>query len=74
LLQDQFRQAVSSAMPAAGATPDASGDKRNGMSSAAAAEPKAQGGSPLDVSGGAAQPAQGSKRVGRNPRVNPDKT
>lgn len=73
LLQDQFRQAVSSAMPAAGATPDASGDQRNGMSSAAAAEPKAQGGSPLDVTGGAAQPAQGSKRVGRNPRVTPDK-
>jgi len=73
LVQDQFRQAVSSAMPAAGATPEASGGKGDGLSSPAPAEPKAKGGSPLDVSGGAAQPAAGSKRVGRNPRVNPDK-
>lgn len=73
LLQEQFRQAVSSAMPVAAGTPESSGDKADGLSSAAPAEPKTQGGSPLDVSGGASQPAPGSKRVGRNPRVNPDK-
>ena len=43
----------------------------------APAEPKARGGSPLDVSGGAepAAPASpgGSGRVGRNPRVKADK-
>ncbi len=72
LLQEQFRQAVTSAMPAAGATPEAPADKSDGTASAPV-EPKAQGGSPLDVSGGASQPAPSSKRVGRNPRVNPDK-
>lgn len=60
-------------MPAAPGASEASGDKSDGAAKAAPAEPKAQGGSPLDVSGGAAQPAAGSKRVGRNPRVNPDK-
>jgi len=72
LLQEQFRQAVSTAMPAAGATPESAGGNSEGAAKAAPSEPKAQGGSPLDVSGGA-QPAPGSKRVGRNPRVNPDK-
>jgi hypothetical protein len=74
LLQDQFRQAVSSAMPAAGATPEASADKADG---AGRDEPTARGGSPLDVSGGATPKAPasqgGSGRVGRNPRVKADK-
>ncbi|MEX5747848.1 PhaM family polyhydroxyalkanoate granule multifunctional regulatory protein [Massilia sp. X63] len=69
LLQDQFRQAVSSAMPAAGATPDASEANTAGAAKATPAEPKARGGSPLDVSGGQG----GSGRVGRNPRVKADK-
>ena len=73
LLQDQFRQAVSSAMPAAGATPEASGGTNEGTAKPPPAAPKARGGSPLDVSGGAEPSAPGSKRVGRNPRVNPDK-
>lgn len=75
LLQDQFRQAVSSAMPVAGAAPEASGGGNDGTANAAPAEPKARGGSPLDVSGGApgAAPAGGSGRVGRNPRVKADK-
>src|SRR5690349_3916692 len=47
LLQDQFRQAVTSAMPAAGAAPEASGG--DGAAAPAPAEPKAEGGSPLDV-------------------------
>jgi hypothetical protein len=76
LLQEQFRQAVSSAMPATGAMPDASADKTDDAKAAPAA-PKAHG-SPLDVSGGAEtapSPAQGggSGRVGRNPRVKADK-
>ena len=77
LLQDQFRQAVSSAMPAAGATPEAPAGGNDGAAKPAPAEPKARGGSPLDVSGGAepAAPASpgGSGRVGRNPRVKADK-
>lgn len=77
LLQDQFRQAVSSAMPAAGAAPEASAAGNDGAAKPAPAEPKARGGSPLDVSGGAepAAPAGpgGSGRVGRNPRVKADK-
>lgn len=73
LLQDQFRQAVTSAMPAAGSAPEASGNKADDPDKAPPAEPTAQGGSPMDVSGGAEQPAAGSKRVGRNPRVNPGK-
>ena len=76
LLQDQFRQAVSSAMPPAGGAPEA-GDKSEGAAKAAPAEPKARGGSPLDVSGGAPEAApggsNGSGRVGRNPRVKADK-
>ncbi len=76
LLQDQFRQAVSSAMPAAGAAPETPGDKGNGIGADAAA-PTAKGGSPLDVSGGAPEAApggnNGSGRVGRNPRVKADK-
>ncbi|MCC2957739.1 hypothetical protein LK542_19145 [Massilia sp. IC2-477] len=73
LLQEQFRQAVTSAMPAPGAAPEASDGAGDGMHKEAPAEPKVAGGSPLDVSGGAAQPGPASKRVGRNPRVNPDK-
>ena len=77
LLQDQFRQAVSSAMPAAGMPQETPGDKADSKEKAAPAEPKAAGGSPLDVSGGASQPAPagpgGSGRVGRNPRVKADK-
>lgn len=76
LLQDQFRQAVSSAMPAAGATPEAGGGGDGGAAKPGPAEPKARGGSPLDVSGGAepSPPASGSSgRVGRNPRVKADK-
>ena len=77
LLQDQFRQAVSSAMPAPGATPEAPAGGNDGAAKPAPAEPKARGGSPLDVSGGAepAAPASpgGSGRVGRNPRVKADK-
>ncbi|VXB62936.1 PhaM family polyhydroxyalkanoate granule multifunctional regulatory protein [Massilia sp. 9I] len=71
LLQEQFRQAVTSAIPAGGAAPDASSS--DGAAASAPAEPKAEGGSPLDVSGGAPQPEVSSKRVGRNPRVNPAK-
>jgi hypothetical protein len=77
LLQDQFRQAVSSAMPAAGAAPEAPAGGDDGAAKPGPAEPKARGGSPLDVSGGAEQatPAGqgGSGRVGRNPRVKADK-
>lgn len=77
LLQDQFRQAVSSAMPAAGATPESSGGGKDDAPKPAPAEPKARGGSPLDVSGGAEPAAPsgqgGSGRVGRNPRVKADK-
>ena len=77
LLQDQFRQAVSSAMPAAGTPPDAPAGGNDGAAKPAPAAPKARGGSPLDVSGGAepAAPAGqgGSGRVGRNPRVKADK-
>lgn len=77
LLQDQFRQAVSSAMPAAGAAAEAPAGANDGAARPAPAKPKARGGSPLDVSGGAepASPASpgGSGRVGRNPRVKADK-
>lgn len=73
LLQDQFRHAVSSAMPAAGAAPEAPGGAHEGAPKEAPAEPKAAGAAPLDDSGGAPQPGPASKRVGRNPRVNPDK-
>lgn len=75
MLQDQFRQAVASAMPPAGGAASGSAD---GAAAPAPAEPKAQGGSPLDVSGGApaaapqAQPAHGA-RVGKNPRTRADK-
>jgi len=61
MLQDQFRQAVATAIPPAdGAKPPA--------------EPKAAGGSPLDVSGGApeappANPPVHGARVGKNPRT-----
>ena len=80
LLQDQFRQAVSSAMPApgaaSGATPAPAEDGGNAAARAPGG-PKAKGGSPLDVSGGAPQsdPAgqPGSGRVGRNPRTRADK-
>lgn len=77
LLQDQFRQAVSSAMPAAGAPAESPAGGNEGAAKPPPAAPKARGGSPLDVSGGA-QPAapagQGSSgRVGRNPRVKADK-
>ncbi|MGI4718847.1 MAG: PhaM family polyhydroxyalkanoate granule multifunctional regulatory protein [Janthinobacterium lividum] len=75
MLQDQFRQAVASAMPPAGGGASGSAD---GVSAPAPAEPKARGGSPLDVSGGApeaapqAPPAHGA-RVGKNPRTKADK-
>jgi hypothetical protein len=73
LLQEQFRQAVASAIPTPGAGSEAPADG----GAAKPAEPKAQGGSPLDVSGGAPTPAPpgqgGSGRVGRNPRVKADK-
>lgn len=72
LLQEQFRQAVASAIPTPGAGSETPAD-----GAAKPAEPKAQGGSPLDVSGGAPTPAppgqNGSGRVGRNPRVKADK-
>lgn len=70
MLQDQFRQAVANAMPPGGGASAPDGD---GAPAPAPAAPKAQGGSPLDVSGGApdtepgAQPAPGA-RVGKNPR------
>ena len=70
LLQDQFRQAVSSAIPPAGAGAEGAEPK-------AAEEPKAAGGSPLDVSGGAPDSASGNGgngRVGRNPRTKADKS
>lgn len=76
LLQEQFRQAVSSAVPPAGGTAEAAGNANEGAAKPAPAEPKARGGSPLDVSGGAepAAPANGSSgRVGRNPRAKADK-
>jgi hypothetical protein len=69
LLQDQFRQAVSSAMPASSPAPEASDANTDGAAKAAPAEPKARGGSPADVPGGQG----GSGRVGRNPRVKADK-
>jgi len=76
LLQEQFRQAVTSAMPTPGAGSEAPADG----AAAKPAEPKARGGSPLDVSGGAPAPTGptppgqgGSGRVGRNPRVKADK-
>lgn len=75
MLQDQFRQAVAGAMPPAGGAASGNAD---GAAAPAPAEPKAQGGSPLDVSGGApaaapqAQPAHGA-RVGKNPRTRADK-
>ncbi|MFC0253710.1 PhaM family polyhydroxyalkanoate granule multifunctional regulatory protein [Massilia consociata] len=69
LLQEQFRQAVASAIP-----PQQGAD---GATAKAPAEPKAAGGSPLDVSGGAPEPAPASppsgSRVGRNPRTRADK-
>lgn len=71
LLQEQFRQAVSSAMPTPGAAADA-----DGAEAKTAAAPKAAGGSPLDVSGGAPDASDGNSgngRVGRNPRTKADK-
>ncbi|MCS0598035.1 PhaM family polyhydroxyalkanoate granule multifunctional regulatory protein [Massilia agri] len=67
MLQDQFRQAVATAMPPAGAPAD-------GAAAKPPAEPKARGGSPLDVSGGAPETAPASPpvhgaRVGKNPRT-----
>ncbi len=68
MLQDQFRQAVATAMPSAGAPAD-------GAAANPPAEAKAQGGgSPLDVSGGApesppANPPVHGARVGKNPRT-----
>lgn len=77
LLQDQFRQAVSSAMPPAGAAPEAQGKASDSAAKPPPAEPAARGGSPLDVSGGAEPaaptPPGGNGRVGRNPRVKADK-
>ncbi|WP_229408867.1 PhaM family polyhydroxyalkanoate granule multifunctional regulatory protein [Massilia yuzhufengensis] len=73
LLQDQFRQAVASAIP----TPSPGGDAGDGAPSAPPAEAKTQGGSPLDASGGASQPDHAnhsaSGRAGRNPRSKADK-
>lgn len=73
LLQEQFRQAVASVTP----TPGGGADTPADGAGAKPAEAQAQGGSPLDVPGGAAAstpPAQGgSGRVGRNPRVKADK-
>lgn len=67
MLQDQFRQAVATAMPQAPAPADGATDKPP-------AEPQAKGGSPLDVSGGApeaapANPPVHGARVGKNPRT-----
>lgn len=86
LLQEQFRQAVTSAMPAGGVPPAASGGPNEGAAKPEPAQAKARGGSPLDVSGGAepTPPAgQGgasgsasgsaSGRAGRNPRAKTDK-
>lgn len=67
MLQDQFRQAVATAVPPAGGVAE-------GSAAEPPAEPKAKGGSPLDVSGGAPEaapanpPVQGA-RVGKNPRT-----
>jgi len=63
MLQDQFRQAVATAMPPA-----------DGAATKPPADPKAAGGSPLDVSGGApeappANPPVHGARVGKNPRT-----
>ena len=52
LLQDQFRQAVASAMPADGGAGKETKDKE--------AKDRKEGGSPLDVSGGAPQAGNGS--------------
>lgn len=71
LLQEQFRQAVSSAIPTPGAGQESEGEEKK-----SAAAPKAAGGSPLDVSGGAPDPANGSPgngRAGRNSRTKSDK-
>jgi len=63
LLQDQFRQAVASAMPTdGGATPDKSG--------AGSPPPSPAGGSPLDVSGGA--PDAGTSGDSGDSRQQPD--
>ncbi len=67
MLQDQFRQAVATAMPPPSATADGAADKPP-------AEAKSRGGSPLDVSGGApeaapANPPVHGARVGKNPRT-----
>jgi hypothetical protein len=77
LLQDQFQQAVASAMPTPGAAPEPGGAPA-GAAAAAQEQPKAKGGSPLDVSGNQAQPGPSSRsasgRAARNPRTKPDKT
>ena len=74
LLQDQFRQAVSSTIPTAGATPE--GAPATNDAAKAPSGPGAQSGSPLDVSGGAPDPSSSNPaggRVGRNPRGKADK-
>ena len=79
LLQDQFHQAVSSAIPTPGAGADAGSASApaDGAAAKTPAEPKAQGGSPLDVSGGASTSASsgnpGSGQAGRAPRNKADK-
>lgn len=69
LLQDQFRQAVTSAIPTPGAPDDTAGAQ-------SAPDAKSDGGSPMDVSAGAPDPASSNPaggRVGRNPRGKSDK-
>lgn len=86
LLQEQFRQAVTSAMPAGGMPPAAPDGLNEGAAKPEPAQAKARGGSPLDVSGGAEpKPPAGqggasdstsgsaAGRVGRNPRAKTDK-
>ncbi len=76
LLQDQFRQAVSSAIPTPGAAPGGVSATSDGTASKSPSGPASTGGSPLDVSGGAPDPATSNPaagRVGRNPRGKADK-
>lgn len=76
LLQDQFRQAVSSAIPTPGAAADETSTTNEGEAARPPSGPSGKGGSPLDVSGGAPDPATSNPaggRAGRNPRGKADK-
>ena len=76
LLQDQFRQAVGSAIPTPGAAPETGPATHDGAAATAPPGSSGKGGSPLDVSGGAPDPASSNPaggRGGRTPRGKADK-